>query len=58
MDTPKAIVIAAAIIAVAIILTNLHKLEKPTDGAIIYRINTITGTVAWCAPRGCRSLDN
>jgi len=56
MDTPKAIVFAAAIIAVAIVLANLHKVEPAGDKA--YRINTLTGAVSICVALRCLPMSD
>ena len=43
MKTPWAIVIAGALIAVGIVLSNLHQIAGDARG--VYRLNTLTGAV-------------
>lgn len=55
MDTPKAIVLGAAMISVAIVLSNLHQLAA-TGGSLVYRMNTLTGALTACATGAPRCI--
>jgi hypothetical protein len=48
MDIPKAILVSALIIAASYILGNLFKLEVADNPYLVYRVNTVTGTVSFC----------
>ena len=57
METPKAIVIAAIIIAVGILAASgIYEFSSTRDG-IANRYNKITGGISFCvAGRGCESF--
>ena len=54
MSTQRAIIIGAALIAAAILITQRY--EITIGGGYPVRLNTITGDVALCDKKGCNSL--
>lgn len=56
MNIPVAIIIAAIIVGCSYVLGNLYKMDNLQF--IPIRINTVTGTVSYCAERVCKSFRN
>jgi hypothetical protein len=53
----RAIVIAAVILGASYVLGNLHKVH-PVDFGVpsVYLVNTITGSLWWCAAESCSKV--
>jgi hypothetical protein len=59
MEKDKRLLAAAIFaLAAAYFLTNLHKpVPAHDDAGGVYIHNSITGSVKWCAPGGCVSIE-
>jgi hypothetical protein len=55
MTTPIAILIGAVLIAASVFATGLYRIENTAPG-VAYRINSLTGSVAFCSYRECRTV--
>ena len=51
MDLGKSILISSVIVSASIFATNLYKLDNK------FRINTLTGEVAWCNNNYCKVVE-
>ena len=61
MNASRVFLLAAVIISAAIVLANLHKLERESAERGVYRINTVTGAVSFCVEgtnNNCRRLSD